>query len=243
MSLLLISFASLLSTTLGGVLVLVLGDPNHFMIGSLEAFAAGIMVFVSVLDLVEESAFPWMLRSLFFLLGFFAFHVLALTLPEYQDDVQALLPSVAPSKAGSDSRSKALRLSMLIAVGVAAHNIPEGIVLYLMGSRPFGFVLMLSMCLHDIPEGMAIASPLYFAGVRKAYVIGVPFFAGACESLGTILASFVVSFYVPSPTFISSLTCMVSGIMIYLSLVELFPSAIPFCGVKYSLISFAFGFF
>ena len=62
---------------------------------------------------------------------------------------------------------------IMMAVGVAIHNLPEGMsigALYAEGGSELNsslVVLLISIVMHNIPEGMAIALPLYTSGMSR----------------------------------------------------------------------------
>ena len=78
-----------------------------------------------------------------------------------------------------------------MAIGVAIHNIPEGMSIGALyaegGGRISGSltVLLISIVMHNIPEGMAIALPLFTSGMSKpraalcAAATGIPTVLGA----------------------------------------------------------------
>ena len=80
---------------------------------------------------------------------------------------------------------------IMMAVGVAIHNIPEGMsigAIYMEGGSVITSsltMLLISIVLHNVPEGMAIALPLYTSGISKpravlsAAVTGLPTVLGA----------------------------------------------------------------
>lgn len=104
---------------------------------------------------------------------------------EYEDEP---VPSHHHKKA---SHLQLLLAGIMMAVGVAIHNIPEGMsigaIYYENGSvlnASLG-ILLISVVLHNIPEGMAIALPLYTSGMSKpraallAASTGIPAVLGA----------------------------------------------------------------
>ena len=80
---------------------------------------------------------------------------------------------------------------VMMAIGVAIHNIPEGMSIGALyaegGGRISGSltVLLISIVMHNIPEGMAIALPLFTSGMSKpraalcAAATGIPTVLGA----------------------------------------------------------------
>ena len=65
--------------------------------------------------------------------------------------------------------------------GIALHNFPEGVAVFLasMKSQAVGLSLAVAIALHNVPEGVAVALPVYFAtksrwlGFKYAFLSGV----------------------------------------------------------------------
>ncbi|HZK42729.1 MAG TPA: ZIP family metal transporter [Syntrophomonadaceae bacterium] len=115
-------------------------------------------------------------------------------------------------------------LGYLIMLGIALHDLPEGMAIALgseMKSRT-GIVIALGIGIHNIPEGMAIAAPLIMAGVSKLKILRQIFLIGLITPLGTIIGKLAVA---TLPQFLPFLLGLTSGIMIYLVIFQLWPQA------------------
>ena len=85
-------------------------------------------------------------------------------------------------------------LGYLIMLGIAMHDLPEGMAIALgheMKDRT-GMVIALGIGVHNIPEGMAIAAPLIMGGVRRFRILIQTALIGLITPLGTILGREVV---------------------------------------------------
>ena len=76
--------------------------------------------------------------------------------------------------------------------------------------------------LHNIPEGISIAVPIYYATRSKKKAITKAFISGLAEPLGAIFAFFLFKNFI-SEVFISIILLLVAGIMISISIEEIFP--------------------
>jgi len=115
-------------------------------------------------------------------------------------------------------------LGYLIMLGIAMHDLPEGIAIALgdvMKSRT-GLVIALGIGIHNVPEGMAIAAPLLMAGVRKSTIFLQILLVALITPLGTLLGQRLAA---SMPGLLPLLLGMASGIMIYLVLFQLWPQA------------------
>jgi ZIP family zinc transporter len=115
-------------------------------------------------------------------------------------------------------------LGYLIMLGIALHDLPEGMAIALgneMKART-GMVIALGIGVHNIPEGMAIAAPLIMGGMKKTRIFIQILLLGLITPLGTIIGRAAV---VSMPQFLPFLLGFASGIMIYLVLFQLWPQA------------------
>ena len=115
-------------------------------------------------------------------------------------------------------------LGYLIMMGIAMHDLPEGMAIALgdeLKSRT-GVVIAMGIGIHNIPEGMAIAAPLLMAGVKKSVIFLQILAIGFITPLGTILGKYLTS---ALPAFLPLLLGIASGIMGYLVLFQLWPQA------------------
>ena len=117
-----------------------------------------------------------------------------------------------------------LGLGYLIMLGIAMHDLPEGMAIALgheMKDRT-GMVIALGIGIHNIPEGMAIAAPLLMGGLRRFRILVQTALIGLITPLGTILGQAVIH---TLPFMLSLLLGLASGIMLYLVLFQLWPQA------------------
>ena len=59
-------------------------------------------------------------------------------------------------KAQNQQKSQLLKTGMVVSIGLALHNFPEGLAIGsgLGASLTLGYSLAIAICLHDIPEGI-----------------------------------------------------------------------------------------
>ncbi|KAG6400984.1 hypothetical protein SASPL_137829 [Salvia splendens] len=94
-----------------------------------------------------------------------------------------------------------------------------------------GLNLALAISLHNIPEGVAVALPIYFATKSKWQAFKLATLSGFAEPLGVI----VVAYLFPSslnPEILEGLLASVGGVMAFLTLHEMLPLAIEYSGQK-----------
>jgi len=124
----------------------------------------------------------------------------------------------------SNAGKSLMTLGYMIMLGIAMHDLPEGMAIALgseMKART-GMVIALGIGIHNIPEGMAIAAPLLMAGIKKLRLISQILLVGLITPLGTIIGFLAIAFL---PRLLPLLLGLASGIMVYLVLFQLWPQA------------------
>ncbi|MDL2323491.1 ZIP family metal transporter, partial [Bacteroidales bacterium OttesenSCG-928-A17] len=81
-----------------------------------------------------------------------------------------------------------------------------------------------AIAIHNIPEGIAVAVPIYHSTGSRKKAFWYSFASGLAEPLGALIAFlFLTSFWTPSMN--GLILAAVAGIMVFISLDELLPSA------------------
>ena len=129
-----------------------------------------------------------------------------------------------------------------MAVGVAVHNLPEGMsigTVYLEGGgmSPALAALLMGVVLHNIPEGMAIALPLYTSGMNR-WKAGL---AAACTGIPTIVGA-VIGYSVggAGPLAVAAALSFAAGTLLYVVFGEVLPQSINlYCSRKTAFAAIA----
>ena len=77
---------------------------------------------------------------------------------------------------------------------------------------------------YNIPEGLAVSAPVYFATRSRWTAFWVSFLSGVAEPVGGLLG-FVLFRSFPNPLLFGLVFAAVAGVMVYVSLDELLPAA------------------
>jgi len=121
------------------------------------------------------------------------------------------------------------RMSIMTALAVGIHNLPEGIATYVAaksGSR-LGPVMAIGIALHNIPEGVAIAAPVYFAKGSKLKALGWTLIAGLAEPLGAFLCWLLIGDGF-DPVADGVIYGVVAGMMVTVSFKDLIPTSLRY---------------
>ena len=233
-------------TGIGGALVLFKKKiSSNFLAGAL-GLSAGVMIFISLAELFPEAqamiAGTGMQHGeAFVLIAFFVgmgiITLIDFTIPEYENPHEASGLSLDARTAAigvldQTGSEKALhRLGLMSALAIAIHNFPEGIATFIgaLNDPEMGAGITFAIAIHNIPEGIAVAIPIYYATKSKGKALLYATLSGLSEPVGAFLcwgiaAIFGVELTGSSPAFPLFLAA-VAGIMIYISLDELLPSA------------------
>lgn len=234
------------ATGIGGALVLFKKKiSSDFLAGALGV-SAGVMIFISMAEMFPESQEMIAGTGLthgeaFVLVAFFVgmglITLIDFAIPEYENPHEATglsLDSKTPAVGVLEQtgNEKALhRLGLLSALAIAVHNFPEGIATFIgaLNDPEMGAGITFAIAIHNIPEGIAVAIPIYYATKSKGKALLYATLSGMSEVIGALLclavtAIFGIDLTGGGPTF-PLVMAAVAGIMIYISLDELLPTA------------------
>lgn len=120
---------------------------------------------------------------------------------------------------------------MLSALAIAIHNFPEGIATFItaLDDPTLGVSMAIAIAIHNIPEGIAVSVPIYYATKSKRQAFLYSFLSGLAEPLGAIIG-FVFLMPFLNQSVLGIIYAMIAGIMVYISLDELIPTATKYGG-------------
>ena len=85
-------------------------------------------------------------------------------------------------------------------------------------------MLVLAVTLHNIPEGIAVSIPIFYATGDRKRAFRLSLLSGLAEPVGALLAWAVLMPFM-SPTLMGCVLAGVAGIMVFISIDELLPAA------------------
>lgn len=137
-------------------------------------------------------------------------------------------PGLVPaSKEGDASEGRLLRVGLITALTLTAHNFPEGMAVAIstMGSVNLGLKLTFAIALHNIPEGLAIACPLIMSRRHSRLgAVAIAFASGLSEPVGALATLVLLQSVVTQERIDYALAC-VGGVMMAVAVLELLPEA------------------
>jgi ZIP family zinc transporter len=118
-------------------------------------------------------------------------------------------------------------MGVMTAVAIGIHNFPEGLATFVaaLADTKLGIALALAIAVHNIPEGICVAMPVYYATGSKWKGFWWSFVSGLSEPFGGLCGYLVLYGGNMTDTAYGALFGIVGGMMIYISLKELLPTA------------------
>lgn len=215
---LLISTIAGLSTTLGALVIFLKIKEQNItkFITFCLSFSIAIMIGISITELIPESLFQLLNENISkgiiisiasFVIGILLIKVFTVLIDKQKKNTTNLY-----------------KLGILSMLALMLHNFPEGIATFLSAYQDMelGIKLGIAIMLHNIPEGISIAVPIYYSTNNKKEAIKKAFLSGLAEPLGAILAFLLFKNFITN-TFISIILLLVAGIMITISIEEIYP--------------------
>lgn len=206
-----------LSTLLGTLPIFIKNKTNKIIISSLS-FAAGVMITVSITDIIPESfnyinkTFKIIPTLLIIGISISLGIIISMTIDKY-----------------INREGELYKVGIISMIAIILHNIPEGIITYLSSEADIklGLSLTIAIALHNIPEGISIAVPIYYAKKSRGKAILYTLTSALSEPLGALLAYLFLSKIMNN--FIIGITLsIVAGIMIQIALYELIPTSLKY---------------
>ena len=224
-----------LATGIGSLIALVAKHTNTKFLSISLGFSAGVMLYVSFMELIptarleltqlmgNKTGMLYLLLAFFGGIGFIT--LIDFLIPEKNNPHE--LHGVEEIRNVKSNQKSLQRIGIVVAMSLAIHNFPEGIATFtaaVSGGLSIGIPIALAIAIHNIPEGIAVSVPIYHATGNKRKAFWISFLSGLAEPLGALIAYiFLMPFW--SPAINGIVLTAVSGIMVYISLDELLPTA------------------
>lgn len=117
-------------------------------------------------------------------------------------------------------------MGLFSALAIGIHNFPEGLATFIgaLQDPALGISIAAAIAIHNIPEGIAVSVPIYYATQSRQKAFALSFLSGLAEPVGALLGYFLlIQFF--SDAIFGIVFAGVAGIMVYISLDELLPTA------------------
>lgn len=225
-----------LSTGIGSAMAFFARRTSTAFLSASLGLSAGVMIYVSFVEIFTEAqevlgrAFGaqrggWIAAAAFFG-GIVVIAVIDRLVPGYENPHEARRVEAIGGEEGPGGEKRLMRMGLLAAVAIAVHNFPEGIATFTsaLSDPAIGISITVAIAIHNIPEGIAVSVPVYYATGSRTKAFWLSFLSGLSEPLGAVLGYLVLRPFL-SQTVFGVLFAAVAGIMVFISLDELFPTA------------------
>ncbi len=221
-----------LSTGIGSLIALFAKKTNTNFLSIALSFSAGVMIYVSFIEIFPKAGeyissslgddiSNWMTVLAFFF-GIFIIWII----DKYLSETPPIQKLDCSEKYNCKCNHSLLRMGIFTALAVAIHNFPEGLATFMstLSDPELGISIAIAIAIHNIPEGLAVSTPIYYATKSKLKAFIYSFLSGISEPIGAVIGYLILR-PILSDAVTGFVFAAVAGIMVYISLNELLPTA------------------
>jgi ZIP family zinc transporter len=226
-----------LSTGIGSALAFFARTTNTRFLTASLGFSAGVMIYVSMVEIFVKSrdaltaaageSTGYLYTTLAFFGGILLIAIIDNLVPSFENPHEVRGIEEMPDYSDEELKKRKLhRMGLFSALAIAIHNFPEGLATFVGGLQDpaLGLSIAVAVAIHNIPEGIAVSVPLYYATGSRKKAFGYSFLSGLAEPVGAMVGYFLFFRYFNDYVF-GLLFAVVAGIMVFISLDELLPTA------------------
>lgn len=225
-----------LATGVGSIMAFFSRKFNPKFLAAALGFSAGVMIYVALIEIfvkakdslvgaMGDKGGYWATVASFFA-GVAVIAIIDKLIPSYENphEMHAKPCDQKPEMDPNDPRL--MRMGFFSALAIAIHNFPEGLATFMaaLTDPGLGVSIAIAIAIHNIPEGVAVSAPIYFATKSKRKAFWFSLLSGLSEPIGALIGFFLLSQWFNDVTF-GVVFAAVAGIMVYISLDELLPTA------------------
>ena len=226
-----------LATGIGSAIAFFARTTNKRFLSAALGFSAGVMLYLSFVEILPKARDAlardmglvhgtWAAVGSFFG-GILFIAIIDRLVPSHENPHEARsIESMEPGAAQLDSNQKLMRMGIVTALAIGIHNFPEGLATFAatLADPALGISTAIAIAIHNVPEGISVSVPIYYATGSKKKAFTYSFLSGLSEPVGALLGYTVLQAFF-SETVFGVLFASVGGIMVFISLDELLPTA------------------
>ena len=238
----LVTLGAGLATGIGSTIAFFAKTTNKGFFAISIGFSAGVMIYLSFAEILpkatgylaeyQDEAQAAGLAAAALIAGMVLMAVIDALVPSGANphentQVELLGDSQTRLPIAEEAKNKALlRMGVFVALAIAIHNFPEGLATFLLvlDDPQIGIALAIAVAMHNIPEGIAVSVPVYYATKSRIKAFRLSFLSGLAEPAGAVLGYLILSQFL-NHFVLGIIFAMVAGVMIFLSIDTLLPTA------------------
>lgn len=223
-----------LSTGIGSLMAFFSKKFSPKFLAAALGFSAGVMVYVSLIEIFAKAKYSlvqvlgdkpgyWATVIAFFV-GIGIIALIDNLVPSFENPHE--LKNLGNDLHDDAKKSKLMRMGLFSALAIGIHNFPEGLATFMAAFHDptMGVSIAVAIAIHNIPEGIAVSVPIYYATQSRRKAFNYSFLSGFAEPVGALVGFFILRHFFTDATF-GLIFAGVAGIMVYISLDELLPTA------------------
>lgn len=224
-----------LSTGIGSLIGFMSKEFNPRFLTVALGFSAGVMIYVSMIEIFvkardslavnfgDKMGYVWTVVSFF--AGIALIALIDKLIPSYENPHEMNVEQKIKDST-EEQKNKLMRMGMFSALAIGIHNFPEGLATFMSGltNPTLGISIAVAVAIHNIPEGLAVSAPIFYATKSRKKAFVYSFLSGLAEPIGALIGYFILRSIFNETTF-GVIFAAVAGIMVYISLDELLPTA------------------
>lgn len=225
-----------LATGVGSALAFFSRKTNtRFLCGAL-GFSAGVMIYVSMIEIFAKARQAlvsdlgefrgYLYTTIAFFSGMLFIAVIDRIVPDVVNPHELHSLEELDDMETSTESGKLMRMGLFSALAIGIHNFPEGLATFASALKDpaLGLSIAVAIAIHNIPEGIAVSVPIYYATGSRKKAFTLSFLSGLAEPVGALIG-FLLLYRFMTGTVFGILFASVAGIMVFISLDELLPTA------------------
>lgn len=237
-----------LSTGIGSAIAFFAKKTNTKFLSISLGFSAGVMIYVSMIEIFVKAkdaltaelglkAGSWATAASFFG-GIIVMALIDKFVPSGEnpheiykiEDIKDIqhgnIVDEENSESKGESDAKLLRMGKFTALAVGIHNFPEGLATFISALQEpsIAIPIAIAIAIHNIPEGISVSVPVYYATGDKKKAFIYSFLSGLSEPIGAFIGYLILMPFINDILF-GIIFGAVAGIMVFISLDELLPTA------------------
>ncbi len=228
-----------LCTGIGGFIGLFAKSTNKKFLSISLGFSAGVMIYVSMIEIFSKAKdalsveFGEKTGYIYTVLAFFAGIIIIMF-------IDKILPTQDSHEISDDGKLK--RMGVFTALAIGIHNFPEGLATFISALQEpsIAIPILIAIAMHNIPEGIAVAVPIYHSTGSKKKAFMYSLFSGLSEAVGAVIGYLILMPFINDTVF-GIVFALVAGIMVFISVDQLLPTAKEYGNHKQSIYGLIVG--